>query len=261
MNIRCSCWHFGVRIGTVLFSCSPTLAAKTRAAREVRSPDGKIAITIHTDAPLGYSMTVDGKPVLLRSGLGLELAGDVKLGEKPIVESEKRRSADNHWENQFGKNRDMRDHYHELSLTLKEGDCAFGVVARAYDDGVAFRMVLPKRPRMDSFVVTRDATESAIADDDQVWAGWNNPEGTSRPEDGFIGSQEGRYLPNELSGLNPERAVSRLLPPPCPAEDMCNDQRQPRRGAIRMAGTEKSTFRPLTRGGLTCWGCGGRSAG
>ena len=203
MNIRCSCWHFGVRIGTVLFSCSPTLAAKTRAAREVRSPDGKIAITIHTDAPLGYSITVDGKPVLLRSRLGLELAGDVKLGEKPIVESEKRKSADNHWENQFGKNRDMRDHYHELSLTLKEGDCAFGVVARAYDDGVAFRMVLPKQPGMDSFVVTRDATEFTFADDDQVWAGWNNPEGANRPEGGFIGSQEWRYLPNKLSGLNP----------------------------------------------------------
>jgi len=190
-------------MGTVLFSCSPTVAAKARAAREVRSPDGKIAITIHTDAPLGYSITVDGKPVLLRSRLGLELADNVKLGEKSVLQSEARNSADNHWENKFGKNRDVRDHYHELSLTLKEGDCTFGVVARAYDDGVTFRMVLPKQPGMDSFVVTRDATEFTFADDDQVWAGWNNPEGANRPEGGFIGSQEWRYLPNKLSGLNP----------------------------------------------------------
>jgi alpha-glucosidase len=203
MNIRCSCWHVGVLMGTVLFSCSPTVAAKARAAREVRSPDGKIAITIHTDAPLGYSITVDGKPVLLRSRLGLELADNVKLGEKSVLQSEARNSADNHWENKFGKNRDVRDHYHELSLTLKEGDCTFGVVARAYDDGVTFRMVLPKQPGMDSFVVTRDATEFTFADDDQVWAGWNNPEGANRPEGGFIGSQEWRYLPNKLSGLNP----------------------------------------------------------
>jgi len=179
------------------------VAAKARAAREVRSPDGKIAITIHTDAPLGYSITVDGKPVLLRSRLGLELADNVKLGEKSVLQSEARNSADNHWENKFGKNRDVRDHYHELSLTLKEGDCTFGVVARAYDDGVTFRMVLPKQPGMDSFVVTRDATEFTFADDDQVWAGWNNPEGANRPEGGFIGSQEWRYLPNKLSGLNP----------------------------------------------------------
>ena len=97
----------------------------------------------------------------------------------------------------------MRDHYNELTLTLKEGDRTFGVVARAYDDGVAFRMVLPKQPGMDSFTVTRDATEFTFADDDPVWAGWNNPEGAARPEGGFIGSQEWRYLPAKLSTLNP----------------------------------------------------------
>ena len=166
MNIRCSRSFVAVFVGTALFSCSPAAAASAKSARAVRSPDGKIAITIHTDAPLGYSITVDGKPLLLRSRLGLELAGDVKLGEKSVVQSEKRRSADNHWENQFGKNRHVRDHYNELNLTLKEGDRTFGVIARAYDDGVAFRLVLPKQPGMDSFTVMRDATEYTFADDD-----------------------------------------------------------------------------------------------
>jgi alpha-glucosidase len=203
MNIRCFCWNVGVLIGTILSSCSPSAAAQAGAAREVRSPDGKIAITIHTDAPLGYSITVDGKPVLLRSRLGLELADNVKLGEKSVLQSEARKSVNNHWENKFGKNRDVRDHYKELNLTLKEGDRTFGVVARAYDDGVGLRLVLPKQPGMDSFVVTRDATELTFADDYQVWAGWNNPEGPSRPEGGFVGSQEWRYLPAKLSAPNP----------------------------------------------------------
>jgi alpha-glucosidase len=127
----------------------------------------------------------------------------VKLGEKPVVQSEARKSADTHWVNNFGKNRNVRDHYNELNLTLKEGDRTFVVVARAYDDGVAFRLVLPKQPGMDSFTVTRDATEFTFAADDPVWAGWNNPEGAARPEGGFIGSQEWRYAPNKLSGLNP----------------------------------------------------------
>ena len=200
MNIRGRCLSIGIFIGAIGLSCS---AAAAQASREVRSPDGKIAVTLHTDAPLGYSITVDGKPVLLRSRLGLELAGDVKLGEKPTVQGAKRGSADAHWENRFGKNRDVRDHYNELSLTLKEGDRVFGVVARAYDDGVGLRLVLPKQPRMDSFVVTRDATEFTFADDHRVWAGWNNAEGPSRPEGGFIGSQEWWYAPAKLSTLNP----------------------------------------------------------
>jgi alpha-glucosidase len=174
------------------------------AAREVRSPDGKIVLVIHTDGLLGYSITVDGKPALVRSRLGLELADNVKLGEKFVVQREERASADHRWVNRFGKNREVRDHYNELNLTLKEGDRTFGVVARAYDDGVAFRLVLPQQPGMDSFVVTRDATEFTFADDHRVWAGWNNAEGAARPEGGFIGSQEWQYLPNTLSGLNPK---------------------------------------------------------
>ena len=185
MNI--CCWRLGAFVGAIWFSCRPAAAA---AAREVCSPDGKIAVTIYADAPLGYSITVDGKPVLLRSRLGLELADNVRLGEQSTVQGEERKSADNHWENNFGKNRHVRDHYNELNLTLKEGDRTFGVVVRAYDDGVGLRLVLPQQPGMDSFVVTRDVTEFTFTGDDQVWAGWNNPEGPSRPEGGFVGSQE-----------------------------------------------------------------------
>jgi alpha-glucosidase len=186
--------------GIVLFFSSQDTNG---AARELRSPNGKIAIIIHTDAPLGYSIKVDGKPVLLRSRIGLELSGDVKLGENPIVKSEKRKSADNRWENKLGKNRNVRDHYNELNVTIKEGDCIYSVIARAYNDGVAFRLLIPKQKGLDSFKVMRDATEFTFADDNQIWAGWNNAEGESRPEGGFIGSQEWRYLPNKLSGLNP----------------------------------------------------------
>src|SRR5208283_4853819 len=144
MNLRRICSNLGPLIAVVLFSCSAASAApapKAASATSVHSPDGTIVLTLHSNAPLGYSIAVDGKPLLLRSRLGLELAGDVKLGEKPVVKGEARKSADTHWENQFGKNRDVRDHYNELNLTLKEGGHTFGVVARAYDDGVAFRLV------------------------------------------------------------------------------------------------------------------------
>jgi len=197
MNMRRCCWKPGVLAGAVLISCLPGAAA------EVRSPDGTIVISINAGAPLTYSIAVDGKPAVLPSRIGLELAGDVKLGEKPTVVSEARRSADAHWENPLGKNRDVRDHYNELTLTLKEGELTYSVVARAYDDGAAFRLVLPRQAGMESFTVMREATEFTFREDDPVWGGWNNPEGAARPEGGFIGSQEWRYLPNKVGGLNP----------------------------------------------------------
>jgi alpha-glucosidase len=200
MSIRCFFLNIGLLIAAVLFSCSPAVSA---TVHEVHSPDGKIAVTIYADAPLGYSITVDGKPLLLRSRLGLELADGVNLGEKPVVQSETRKSVDGHWENEFGINRDVRDHYNELDLTLADGDRLFDVVVRAYNDGAAFRLVLPSQPKMDSFTVTRDATEFSFPCDCQVWAGWSNADGKTRPEGGFVGSQEWQFPPNKLSGLNP----------------------------------------------------------
>jgi alpha-glucosidase len=215
MNIHCSCMHAcmicgGLQrsagivavLGLLTLLSSTAFAAETAAARVVTSPDGKISLAIHTDSPLGYSITVDGKPVLLRSRLGLELAGDVKLGEKLIALAEERRVSDQHWENKYGKNSDVRDHYNELDLLVLGGERRFLINARAYDDGVAFRYVLPKQDGMDAFVVMRDATEFVFADDHQVWAGWNVA-ASNIPEGGFIGSQEWRFLPNKLSGLNP----------------------------------------------------------
>jgi alpha-glucosidase len=180
--------------------CSVALAAPTHT---VHSPDGKLALTLHTDGPLAYSIAVDGQPALLRSRIGLELADGISLGAQPTVKSEARRSVDTHWVNTLGKNRNVRNHFNELTLTLAESGRTFAVIARAYDDGVAFRLVLPKQPGMDTFTITRDATEFTFPGDPQVWAGWNNAEGAARPEGGFIGSQEWRYLPNKLSALNP----------------------------------------------------------
>jgi alpha-glucosidase len=218
MNLRRICPNLGPLIAVVLFSCSMASAApapnaapassaapapKAASATSVHSPDGTIVLTLHSNAPLGYSITVDGKPLLLRSRLGLELANDVSLGARPVVERVARRSVDTHWQDDFGKNRDVRDHFNELILTLQDSGRTFAVVARAYNDGAAFRLTLPRQPGMDSFTVTRDATEFTFPGDERLWAGWNNAEGAARPEGGFIGSQEWRTLPSRLSTLNP----------------------------------------------------------
>ena len=217
MNLRRICPNLGPLIAVVLFSCSMASAAPapnaapassaapatSAAAMNVHSPDGTIVLTLHSNAPLGYSITVDGKPLLLRSRLGLELANDVSLGARPVVERVARRSVDTHWQDDFGKNRDVRDHFNELILTLQDSGRTFAVVARAYNDGAAFRLTLPRQPGMDSFTVTRDATEFTFPGDERLWAGWNNAEGAARPEGGFIGSQEWRTLPSRLSTLNP----------------------------------------------------------
>ena len=92
MNIRCSCWNIGLLIGAILMACSPTAAAAPGPAHEVRSPDGKVAITIHTDAPLGYSITVDGKPVLFYARRPLAAPVPVRKPKKAAAANDDRQA-------------------------------------------------------------------------------------------------------------------------------------------------------------------------
>lgn len=140
----------------------------------VRSPDGTIVTRIQAQGALAYSVEIDGQRVVNESRLGLSLsqpAGE-KLGTDAKLIHVDRRSQDQTWENRFGKRRHVRDHYHELRLKFSEkSGRIFEIVFRAYDDGVAFRYVLPTESGLTTFTLERDLTEFAFAGDYPCFAG------------------------------------------------------------------------------------------
>jgi alpha-glucosidase len=174
------------------------------AVHEVRSPDGSIVFSLHTDGPLAYSLVVDGKAVVSHSAIELDLAKDARLGAAASFEGETHRTVDTTWTNDYGNNRNVRDHFNEVELRFKDHGLRFSVIARAYDEGAAFRLALPSQPGLGTFTVTRDATEFTFPADARVWTGKNNAEGPSRPEGGFVGSQEWQFLPSDIARLNPD---------------------------------------------------------
>ena len=194
----------GLWLTFAIFAALPACVSAAPTAHEVRSPDGSIVLTLYTDGALAYSLSVDGKPVVLRSAIELDLAENLRLGAEAQFKGEKHRSVDTTWTNNFGNNRSVRDHFNEVDLRFKDHGRRFDVIARAYNEGAAFRLMLPKQHRLETFTVTRDATEFAFPADAHVWAGKNNAEGPSRPEGGFVGSQEWQFLPSNFDGLNPE---------------------------------------------------------
>src|SRR3954471_8392254 len=105
----------------------------------VRSPDGTIALTVTPrEQPPTYSVTIDGKPLIANSSLGLRFGDGRVLGEQVYVTQAIQRSNDSTWENRLGKRRQVRDRYNELHLMLHDYGRKFELVFRAYDDGVAF---------------------------------------------------------------------------------------------------------------------------
>lgn len=121
-------------LGLLGLVCLPMRAANHRQI--LKSPDGRLELRIWTEGQLSYSLHHKGDALLEKSPIGLVLANKT-LGEDVRVSRVRKRS--------LVKENIVSPHYrfpsfeatyNELDLKLK-GD--YGVVFRAYDEGVAYR--------------------------------------------------------------------------------------------------------------------------
>jgi alpha-glucosidase len=168
----------------------------------LHSPDGKIQVAVTANGWLSYGVSVDGQPIIRKSRLGLQLSDGGKLGPDVMLLHADHQAADSTWENPWGKRRHVRDRHNELRLVLREQTGAgrrFEVVFRAFDDGVAFRYVLPAQAGFNSFVLEREQTEFVFAGDYACFAG--------QQEKGFQGAQEWEFKPGRLADIKPESIV------------------------------------------------------
>lgn len=137
----------------------------------VVAPDGGVKVIVSDAGGLNYRVEVDGKTVLTNSPLGLEFQDGTKLGPTAVIAQTETARHDGTWQNHFGKRLEVRDHWKELRLTLQESDRTFGLIVRAYDNGVAFRYDLPEASKLGHFVLTKELTEFHFAGDYRCWFG------------------------------------------------------------------------------------------
>ncbi len=179
-------------VGFVLPALVLSTVALRAGERRVVAPAGALAIVVSDDHGLRYRVEVNGRPVLAESALGLEFERGVKLGPAAVMTKATDASHDGQWENRFGNNHVVRDRWRESRLTLEERGPqrrTFGLIVRAYDDGVAFRYELPESTGLGRFVLTNELTEFRFADDYRCWAG------------GESGAAETRYPESRLSAI------------------------------------------------------------
>ncbi len=108
----------------------------------VKSPDGKITITVNTVGQLTWAVQQDGTSVLEPSPISLTLGSGEILGKNVSLKSAKETSFDETFSTPFYKKDHVRNHYNQLVLTCK-GD--YGLIFRVYDDGVAYRFFTTKK--------------------------------------------------------------------------------------------------------------------
>ena len=109
-----------------------------QASYQVVSPAEKASVTISEEGGgLRYAVTWNGQPIIAPSAISL-LESNCRVTATEII------GIDSTWKPVWGERSEVRDHARELRVKLQAGPKAFELQVRAYDDGVAFRFVMPQ---------------------------------------------------------------------------------------------------------------------
>lgn len=154
----------------ILFVC--LLATFGMKAAELKSSNGNLVL--HAGVKDGrpvYSLDYKQRPVVKESFLGLELKNDKDLMSGFTIADTEVSTFDETWQPVWGEVKDIRNHYNELALTLKQAgtDRMMVIRFRLYDDGLGFRYEFPQQPDLNYFVIKEEHTQFAMAGDHKAF--------------------------------------------------------------------------------------------
>jgi alpha-glucosidase len=158
-----------------LFVLFPALLAAQSTA-VVKSPDGKLVMSFQTRGATGqltYSVTFRGKPLIDDSALRLDLEGQRPLGTEVRIAQQTPWNVDETYHLVTGKASTVRNHYNALRIDVEENGenrRNLSIEARAYDDAVAFRYVVPEQRPIREFRLKKESTEFRISKDATTYA-------------------------------------------------------------------------------------------
>ncbi|MFK3846176.1 glycoside hydrolase family 97 protein [Stenotrophomonas sp. NPDC078853] len=159
-------------LGLALLFASPVLMAATTPSASVESPGKILKVTLQVDGGTArYQVQRLGDAVVDASKLGFELR-DGRLDRDFEITGSSTRAFDETWEQPWGERRLTRNHYNELTVSLRQttGDKRrLEVVFRVFDDGVGFRYVFPQQPGLAEAIIDEELTEFAIAQPSTAW--------------------------------------------------------------------------------------------
>lgn len=129
---------FGTMFVLMLVLCSCQHTPKT----ELTSPDGAIslAFSLQKEATLTYQVKVKGQPFIMSSPLGFFAREDINLSRHFHIEKVDFTSQDETWTQPWGENKEIRNQYNEMAVTLSDSLRTQLVMRfRLFNDGLGFR--------------------------------------------------------------------------------------------------------------------------
>ncbi len=184
-----------LRFAAVFLVAAGATAFGQPGVASLNSPDGRLTITFETVASsqpgrrgrqaspasqvspdggsLVYLVNFQGKSLFQPSALRLDLKGQPPLGQDVKIVNAVPSQADESYKLLTGKTSSVRDHYNALRVELEETAAPsrkLVMEARAYDDAVAFRYVVPEQESLTGFNLVKEGTEFRFSKDPLLYA-------------------------------------------------------------------------------------------
>jgi hypothetical protein len=167
----------------LLLALCAAVVSPVAAIEKVESPS--LNLTAYFDVQDGrpvYWLLHKGDTVIRPSHLGLSLRGErgraefndfnaasgsMGLMSGFVLTGSERYSHDDTWQPVWGEERNIRNRYNEMLITLKQPakDRSIQICFRLYDDGLGFRYIFPQQPNLNYFVIEEELTEFAMPGD------------------------------------------------------------------------------------------------
>lgn len=145
----------------------------------VRSPDGKVEVCFFLkDGKPYYRLSWSGRAIIMASSLGIEFRDAPPFDDDFRIVDVLRKSADRTWQPTWGAAVEVRDHYNQMTVKLKEQMSPgrkLELEFRAYDDGIGFRYVFPRQEDFSDFTIEEENTEFRFAGEFTCWWVDRNP--------------------------------------------------------------------------------------
>ena len=108
------------------------------AEYQVSSPNGKVKVVVNTDEAVKWSVTYDGKPVLMPSQIDIQLQQGKKVLGLGQIGKVAVRQIKSSFDSPFYKKATVEDEYGQMLMYTNQ---KFTIEVRAYDDGAAYRLI------------------------------------------------------------------------------------------------------------------------
>ncbi len=148
-----------------LSACSKT--------NSITSPDGKIKLSFNLiKGEPTYQVIYNNDTIVNTSHLGFEFKEQGSMKDQFEIIGSSIASADETWQQPWGENKSIHDHYNQLKIELKEtGESGrlLNIFFRTYKDGAAFRYEFPEQENLKEFIISNEISEFNITDNPTTW--------------------------------------------------------------------------------------------